>query len=196
MSCCVLVHLLITVISCHVRELFLDANPLFSLFPSGKFEPHRIKLHPAELEEHGSFSSRQETRPQGRRQASHDEWKVTISNQFRHDSELNQFLFLIFCKVSSRIFQTLLFFSLNCLQMTLTKRYYLLQAILANHTKETSAFITFNNMFLTHFKIQIIYVSNPVLLLDYCNKNSPFQRTKGSKQQCFGGNLWWIPPLI
>ena len=51
-------------------------------------------------------------------------------------------------------------------------------------------------MFLTHIKTQIIYVSNPVLLLDYCNKNSPFQRTKGSKQQCFGGNLWWIPPLI
>ena len=43
---------------------------------------------------------------------------------------------------------------------------------------------------------QIICVSNPVPILDYCNKSSPFQRTKGFKQQCIGGNVWWIPPLL
>ena len=28
------------------------------------------------------------------------------------------------------------------------------------------------------------------------DKSSPFQRTQGSQQQCFGGNLWRISPLI
>ena len=67
--------------------------------PSGKFEPKLSEHHPAELEKHRSLSACQEARPQGRWEASHDEWKVFVKIQL--DSDILGFL----SKFQTRIFQ-------------------------------------------------------------------------------------------
>ena len=67
--------------------------------PSGKFEPKLSEHHPAELEEHRSISACKETWPQGRWEASHDEWKVFVKIQL--DSDILGFL----SKFQTRIFQ-------------------------------------------------------------------------------------------